>query len=175
MKKVFLLLFVVFSLNTYAQEQLTWHRDINKAIEISKKENKPMMLFFTGSDWCGWCMKLQKEVFKTDEFIQWAKTNVVLVELDFPRRSAQPDSEKTQNMNLQQMFGVRGYPTVFFVKAGEIINGQQNYEQLGNTGYVAGGPKAWLAVADPMVKKFTAYLKTKTKAKAKTKKAKSKS
>ena len=69
---------------------LEWHTDMNKAMKISKKEKKPLMLFFTGSDWCGWCIKLQKEVFFTPKFEKWAKDNVVLVELDFPEeRSSQ--------------------------------------------------------------------------------------
>ena len=78
MKKIALLFAILFlGLSTQAQENQTWHTDINKAIAISKKENKPMFLFFTGSDWCGWCIKLQKEVFKTPEFTAWAKDKVV--------------------------------------------------------------------------------------------------
>lgn len=74
MKKIIItLLFVFASVNIQAQEGLTWHTDINKAIEISRQEQKPLMLFFTGSDWCGWCIRLQNEVFKTPDFIAWAK------------------------------------------------------------------------------------------------------
>ena len=171
MKKIIVtLLLVLGSLSVEAQE-LTWHKDMKKAIEISKKENKPLFLFFTGSDWCGWCIRLQKEVFKTPEFIDWAKKNVVLVELDFPRKSTQSDAEKQQNMELQQVFAVRGYPTVHFVKAGE-LNGKTNFEQLGNTGYVAGGPTAWLNVANPIIQKFTPYAKSSSPKKKKTKTAK---
>ena len=75
------------------------------------------MLFFTGSDWCGWCIRLQKEVLKTPEFNKWANENVILVELDFPRRTAQPDMIKTQNNELQQVFGIQGFPTVYFANA----------------------------------------------------------
>jgi len=171
MKKIIVtLLLVLGSLSVQAQE-LTWHKDVNKAIEISKKENKPLFLFFTGSDWCGWCIRLQKEVFKTPEFIDWAKKNVVLVELDFPRKSTQSDAEKQQNMELQQVFAVRGYPSVYFVKAGE-LNGKTNFEQLGNTGYVAGGPTAWLNIGNPMIQKFTPYAKSSSPKKKKTKTAK---
>jgi protein disulfide-isomerase len=171
MKKIVITLLIVFgSMSIQAQEGLTWHKDMNKAIALSKKENKPLFLFFTGSDWCGWCIRLQKEVFKTPEFTEWAKKNVVLVELDFPRKSAQPEAEKTQNAELQQVFAVRGYPTVWFVKAGE-LNGKTNFEQLGSTGYVAGGPTAWLNVANPIIQKFTPYATTsKSKSKSKSKK-----
>jgi thioredoxin-related protein len=75
-----------------SDEGLVWHTDMNQAIAISQKENKPMMLFFTGSDWCGWCIRLQKEVFLTETFTKWAKENVVLVELDFPRSKPQTDA-----------------------------------------------------------------------------------
>ena len=90
MKKILLIAFLTLtSMSIQAQEELTWHTDMSKATDISIKENKPMFLFFTGSDWCGWCIRLQKEVFKTPEFIKWAKDNVVLVELDFPRKNNQ--------------------------------------------------------------------------------------
>ncbi len=164
MRKIIItLLFVLGSMSIQAQD-LVWHKDMTKAIEISKKENKPLFMFFTGSDWCGWCIRLQKEVFKTPEFTEWAKKNVVLVELDFPRKSAQPEAEKRQNAELQQVFAVRGYPTVWFVKAGE-LNGKTNFEQLGSTGYVAGGPTPWLNVANPIIQKFTPYEKASKKKK----------
>jgi protein disulfide-isomerase len=137
------------SLTIQAQE-LTWQTDLNKAMEISKKSKKPMLLFFTGSDWCGWCIRLQKEVLKTPEFAKWAKDNVVLVELDFPRKTPQSPEIQKQNMDLQQVFAVQGYPTVWFTKATK-KDGKLNFEQLGSTGYVAGGPSAWLAVADKIL------------------------
>ena len=84
-------LLVVAQLGFAQKAALTWHTDINEASAIAKKENKPMMLFFTGSDWCGWCVRLQNEVFRTPEFEAWAKANVILVELDFPR--SKPQSE----------------------------------------------------------------------------------
>jgi len=64
----------------------TWETDLNKAIALSYETKKPIMLFFTGSDWCGWCIRLQNEVFRTETFTKWAEENVILVELDFPRK-----------------------------------------------------------------------------------------
>ena len=153
MKKLFItLLLVVSSMTIQAQEKLTWHTNIDEAIAVSKTENKPLFLFFTGSDWCGWCIRLQKEVLKTPEFEKWAKDNVVLVELDYPRKAAQTPEIKKQNNELQQAFGIQGFPTVVFAK-GTTKNGKVNFEGLGNTGYVAGGPAAWLAVANGFLKK----------------------
>src|SRR5690606_21034927 len=119
---------------------LAWNTDMMKAIDLSIKEKKPLMLFFTGSDWCGWCKRLQAEVFEQAEFQKWAKDNVVLVELDFPRRSALPAALQQQNSELQQMFGVRGYPTVWMVTPTKQEN-NVNFGKLGSTGYVAGGAK----------------------------------
>lgn len=134
-----------------AQEELTWHTDMSKATDISIKENKPMFLFFTGSDWCGWCIRLQKEVFKTPEFIKWAKDNVVLVELDFPRKNNQTEEIKSQNAQLQQQLQVRGYPTVWFVSAAKTAEAKVNLTALGSTGYVAGGPKVWIDGANQII------------------------
>lgn len=150
MKKVILTLFLVLGSLTINAQELTWQTDINKAMEISKKTKKPLLLFFTGSDWCGWCIRLQKEVLKTPEFAKWAKDNVVLVELDFPRRAQQSPELVKQNMELQQVLGVRGYPTVWFVNASK-KEGKVNLEQIGSTGYVAGGPSVWLDGANKIL------------------------
>ncbi len=157
--KTLALLSIIFltSLQLFAQkvakEDIVWHTDLNKAIELSKKENKPMMLFFTGSDWCGWCKKLQKEVFTQSEFKKWAQDNVILVEVDFPSASVPQEEElKTQNRMLQQQFAVRGYPTCFFVKAEKLKDGKINFTQLGQQGYIAGGPVNWINSATVLVK-----------------------
>ncbi|WP_295334649.1 thioredoxin family protein [Flavobacterium sp.] len=150
MKKVILTLFLILGSLTINAQELTWQTDINKAMEISKKTKKPLLLFFTGSDWCGWCIRLQKEVLKTPEFAKWAKDKVVLVELDFPRRAQQSPELVKQNMELQQVLGVRGYPTVWFVNASK-KDGKVNLEQIGSTGYVAGGPSVWLDGANKIL------------------------
>jgi protein disulfide-isomerase len=89
--------------------------------------------------------------------------------LDYPRGVPQSDEIKKQNNELQQAFGIQGFPTVYFAKANVSKEGKVNFEGLGNTGYVAGGPTAWLAVADPFVK--NAKMTPEPKAKTKTKKA----
>ncbi|MFY7944927.1 MAG: thioredoxin family protein [Crocinitomicaceae bacterium] len=157
MKKIFLFAFsfVLFVANSQ-KDELTWHTDLNKATSIAQKEKKPLMLFFTGSDWCGWCHKLQKEVFFQDEFKKWAKDNVVLLEVDFPSRNgeaAQKQSAevKQQNNLLQQQFSVRGYPTVWFVKPEKTKEGKVNLTQLGQTGYVAGGAQNWVDGATSII------------------------
>ncbi|MFV9551892.1 thioredoxin family protein [Algibacter sp. PT7-4] len=154
MKKIIitLTLCVLISGYSFSQERLTWYTDVNTALEVAIKENKKVMLFFTGSDWCGWCKKLQSEVFKTSEFEKWSN-NLVLVELDFPRRTPQDEKIKAQNMQLQSMFKVRGYPAVHFVSPEKLPDGRMNLNNLGKTGYVRGGASKWLEVANNIVKR----------------------
>jgi protein disulfide-isomerase len=149
-KTLITVLLIMGSFAIQAQE-LKWETDINKAIAVSNKSKKPLLLFFTGSDWCGWCIRLQKEVLKTPEFETWAKKNVVLVELDFPRRTPQSEEIKAQNNGMQQAFGVQGYPTVYFATA-KIKGGRPSFTGIGSTGYVPGGPAAFLSVADGILK-----------------------
>ena len=154
MKKLILLLLITFSLNSFSQHtDANWNTDMNKSIELSMKSGKPIILFFTGSDWCGWCKKLVREVFIKSEFEKWAKKNVILVEIDFPRKTKLSAELQKQNRSLQQMFGVRGYPTVWFVQPEKSNDGQVNLTKIGSTGYVAGGPIKWIAAANQILKK----------------------
>ena len=152
MKKISILFVLFFGMQLVQSQELKWHTDVKEAIAIGNKEKKPLMMFFTGSDWCGWCIRLQKEVLLTPEFATWAKANVILVELDYPRRTAQTPEVKQQNGELQQAFGIQGFPTIYFATA-KNIDGKVNFEGLGSTGYVAGGASAWLAVANGILKK----------------------
>ena len=151
MKKVFITLLLVMGSFAVQAQELKWETDINKAIKVSNKTKKPMLLFFTGSDWCGWCIRLQKEVLKTTEFAKWAQANVVLVELDYPRSKPQSEAIKNQNNGLQQIFGIQGFPTIYFATA-KVKGGKPSYTGIGSTGYVAGGTKAWLEVANGILK-----------------------
>ncbi|AMA50118.1 thioredoxin family protein [Flavobacterium covae] len=157
----FLSFFIMsFVLKPTEDKNLKWHTDVKKAVALAKKQDKPLFFFFTGSDWCGWCIRLQKEVFKTPEFEKWAKENVILVELDFPRRTEQTPELKAQNTQLQQLFQVQGYPTVWFVQAQE-KEGKINFQQLGSTGYVAGGPVVWIESANKIITNYISNKKQK--------------
>ena len=118
---------------------LVWHTDILKAQEQSKSSHKPIFAFFTGSDWCGWCKKLQKDVFAKPEFVAWAQKNVILLELDFPRKKQLPPELAQQNAGLQQAFQIQGYPTVwlFYLAKDETAN-KFNIDALGSLGYPGG-------------------------------------
>lgn len=134
------------------EKGVKWETDMSKGIDASIKSGKPMLMFFTGSDWCGWCKKLQREVFFTPEFQKWANENVVLMELDFPRRTSVTPELKKQNGELQQMFGVRGYPTIWFVNPSlNAETNEVNFGKIGKTGYVAGGPSGWIGAAQKIL------------------------
>lgn len=113
-----------------------WLVSMDEAIALSERTGKPIMANFTGSDWCGWCVRLTNDVFSKKEFKQWAEKNVILLEVDFPRRKQLPENIKSQNANLQQTFNVRGYPTVWvFNLKKDQANNQYQIEALGSTGY----------------------------------------
>ncbi len=150
MKKIIIALFLLVGIVSMQAQELKWETNLEAATKVSMKTKKPLMLFFTGSDWCGWCIRLQKEVFTTPEFATWAKANVVLVELDFPRRTPQDEKIKMQNAEMQQLFQVQGYPTVWLVNPTKVKE-KFNLDKLGSTGYVAGGPSAWIAAANQIL------------------------
>jgi protein disulfide-isomerase len=113
-----------------------WHTDWEKAKKLSKTTGRPILADFTGSDWCGWCIRLKKEVFDTPEFGKWAAKNVILLELDFPKRTEQADELKRQNAELARKYEIRGYPTILFI--------DHEGKVLGKSGYLEGGPENWV-------------------------------
>ncbi|MDP0496872.1 MAG: thioredoxin family protein [Verrucomicrobiota bacterium JB024] len=115
-----------------------WVTDYQGALELAKKENRPILLDFTGSDWCGWCKKIDKEIFSTSAFQSYAKDNLVLLYVDFPNGKPQADALKAQNEQLQNKFGVRGFPTLVLLDS----NGKKIWE---NVGYMKGGPDALIS------------------------------
>lgn len=150
MKQLITILLLTITLNLSSQENLNWHTDVNKAIELSIKSNKPLFFFFTGSDWCGWCIKLQKAVFSKPEFEAWANKSVILVELDFPRRTKISESLQKQNRDLANMFGVRGYPTVWFVSP-KPEKENINFVKLGQQGASPLEVKSWITAANKII------------------------
>ncbi len=114
-----------------------WMTNLEEAYAKSKKLNKPIMANFTGSDWCGWCHRLSAAVFLKEDFKKWATKNVILLELDFPRRKSLPAEVQSQNSSLQQAFQVSGYPTIWvFDLDRDPKTKQYSIKALGKTGYV---------------------------------------
>jgi protein disulfide-isomerase len=153
MKSIMLtVLLSVSTLITWSQTAttLSWYTDVSLASQAAAAENKPMLLFFTGSDWCGWCHRLQREVFNTPAFTAWASSDVILVELDFPRNKVLPQNIMEQNQMLQQQFGVQGYPTVWFVNVTKEAD-KLNLAPLSSSGYLQGGPEVWITNAKAII------------------------
>ncbi|MDB6124038.1 MAG: trxA [Pedosphaera sp.] len=138
MKKLILSLLMLGTMfPLLAAEKAEWLTDLPKAKDQAKAENKLVLMDFTGSDWCGWCIKLDKEVFSTPEFAEYAKKNLVLVEVDFPNKKPQSAELKKANEALQEKYKIEGYPTVI------VLNSEG--KKVGELGYGDGGPKAFIA------------------------------
>ncbi len=120
-----------------------WTTDVLAAAASAKDLGRPLLIDFTGSDWCSWCMKLEREVFVTPAFVAWAARHVVLMRADFPKKTQLPKALAEQNDMLAQRFGIKGFPTV------EIIAISGAY--LGSLGYQEGGPDPWIAAASKMM------------------------
>jgi thioredoxin-related protein len=128
----------VFFFGQFACADSAWLNDYKKAQEEAKATNKVLLLNFTGSDWCGWCIKFDREVLSKPQFKDYARDNLVLVELDFPRAKAQTPEVRKQNRDLAQQYEVVGFPTIVVLNS----DGQTLWKF---DGYFPGGPDAFIA------------------------------
>jgi len=109
-----------------------WLDSYEEAVQIAKQTGRPILADFTGSNWCGFCVKLKKEVFDTPSFKSWAAKNVVLLELDFPRPNLQADWIKKQNDQLRSRYEINSYPTILILNSdGGVIGKQGHSSQSG--------------------------------------------
>ena len=121
--------------------ELSQNTVLSAALNQARSENKLVLLDFTGSDWCGWCIKFNKDVLSTDKFAGYAKSKLVLVTLDFPSHKKQDAALKQANQELRKRFGVNGFPTFVLLNSAGKELGRQ-------TGYLRGGPDAFIAKLD---------------------------
>ena len=106
-----------------------WLTDFSKAQAQAKTDHKMVLMDFNGSDWCAPCKALRKNVFSSPEFMEYAKKNLALVDVDFPIHKAVPAAQKEANDALAQKFGVTGYPTVVVLNSdGKEIKKSSGYE-----------------------------------------------
>lgn len=129
-----------------------WLTDLDEGIKVAKAEKKAILVDFTGSDWCGWCIRLKKEVFDQKEFAAATK-DFVLVELDYPQKKQQSAEVKAKNKALSEKFGIEGFPTIMLLDS--------NGEPFAQTGYQAGGPVKYLAHLAELMKDNTSVGKAK--------------
>jgi thioredoxin-related protein len=132
---------VKMAAETSSVEKFEWLTDYKRAQEEAKAANKPLLIEFTGSDWCPPCKQMQKEVLGTAEFQSYAAKNFILLEVDFPRTKEQPHELAAQNMELAQRFEVQGFPCVLVLGS----DGAKLGERVGyDPGEGAAGFIAWL-------------------------------
>jgi len=115
---------------------LNWRTDYRAALVEAKAQQQRVFLFFTGSDWCGWCKALNREILSQPEFRDYANENLILVEVDFPRFKELPSELKKQNELMQRAFQIEGYPTVVVLNA--------KGKEIGRLGYQEGGPRPFV-------------------------------
>lgn len=128
-----LLLSLLLAASTTVAFATEWQTDYKKALAQARAKNKQVLLSFSGSDWCGWCIRLKKEAFDKPAFKNFADKNLVLVDVDFPRAKAQPDAVKKQNDSLQKQYRVEGFPTLVLLDSNGKILGKPH------VGYLEGG------------------------------------
>ena len=117
--------------------EANWKTDFSEAKSLAAEQKRYVLLDFTGSDWCPWCVKMDKEVFAHREFADFAAKNLVLVRLDFPRTKPQPGPEKAQNEELAKKFQIEGYPTY-------VLLDPKGNEVRRQVGYLEGGPGGFI-------------------------------
>ena len=128
-RKPLVVLIVLFALLQTAAAD--WQTDYAKALKMAKEQNKRVLLDFTGSDWCPPCIALRKRVFSNAEFGAYAQKNLILVELDFPRKKEQSEQLKNQNEKLSTQYGVdeKGFPTIILVDpSGKVLREFTGYD-----------------------------------------------
>jgi protein disulfide-isomerase len=129
---------LIFAATGSVQADSSWETDLKKAQEQAKSNNKLVFLDFTGSDWCGYCIRLNRDILSKPAFQDYANKNLVLVEIDFPRAKPQSPDLRKQNQELAQQYEIQGFPTIV------VLNGN------GKTvwrfdGYFPDGPDAFIA------------------------------
>jgi len=141
-----LLFFLTLFCSVLATAQ-DWHKDYYDALKQAKKEDKPIVLVFSGSDWCVPCKKLDKAIWTSEEFKNFSSENYVLYRADFPRKKVNqlPQEQLNQNKKLAERYNTKGYyPLVLVLDKSEQV--------LGKTGYQKIDPKAYIAILNSFLK-----------------------
>jgi thioredoxin-related protein len=119
-----------------------WGTNYEQGQQEAKASNKLVLLDFTGSDWCGWCKILDREIFSQPQFKEYASKNLVLVEVDFPKTKSVAPATREQNERLLMRYQVQGFPTII------VLNSEG--KMVAELGYMQGGPDAFIAVLEKL-------------------------
>ncbi|TCI84385.1 thioredoxin family protein [Tenacibaculum sp. M341] len=127
---LFVIVIVAFISNSFAQEtanHVIWEPTFKEALEKAKSEQKPILIYFTGSDWCGPCIQLDKELFHTEKFETFAKEKMVVYMADFPRnRDLITSDARKINKELSKKYKQTSFPTMVIIDAKGNVLGQKN-------------------------------------------------
>ena len=145
MKKITMALLSMFVLHQVTAAEGEWLTDLSKAREKAKAENKMVFMEFTGSDWCPPCKALRKTVLTSSEFVEYAKKNLVLVEVDFPNQKKQSPELEKANKELAEKFEIDAYPTI-------IILDRDGKQLSKESGYGGEKPKDFIAKIEALKK-----------------------
>lgn len=134
--KLIVVLFLTGLTTLCAQD---WKHSFEEAKEIASKEDKPIILVFQGSDWCAPCIKLDREVWSTNEFQSYAKEHYVMLQADFPRRKKNklPEAQLNANKKLAEQYNRMGvFPLVVVLDKNGNVLGETSYQKMGPKKYI---------------------------------------
>lgn len=134
------------AVKTEAQTGNQWIPNFRMAKKAAAKEGRPIMMFFTGSDWCGYCIQFDKEILKEKAFQDYAQEHLVLLKLDFPKKIKQDEAQKRHNSLLATAYHVGGFPTVVLTDA--------EGRQIARLGYQRGGAASFVAALQKALKSY---------------------
>lgn len=132
-----------------ATEEISWRTNFARAKRDAEREGKPMVLFFTGSDWCGWCKKLDREVFADESFVDRAGEKFVFMKVDFPMHSDLSEGMRSQNERLKAQYNIDGYPTIIIL--------DENQQKVIEAGYQPGGGNKYADFLLKILHNYSAY------------------
>jgi thioredoxin-related protein len=129
----------------FASTDSAWLTDYKKAQQEAKNSNRLLFVNFTGSDWCGYCILLERAILSQPQFKDYASKNLVLLEVDFPRGKTQSAELRNQNATLAQQYQIEGFPTIV------VLNGEGKMVWRFE-GLFTGAPKAFIAELEKLHK-----------------------
>lgn len=130
-------------------KQIIWKKHYSAALKQAKEENKNLLLYFSGSDWCGWCIKFKKNVLDSKDFISYVSDLFVFVKVDFPKKFRLRNSIAKQNASLKNKFQVKSFPTIIIV--------DHNQQEIDRLGYHSGNGKLFGERVFQTLKNFEIY------------------
>jgi len=136
MKKAFLITFLLFSAIGFSQN---WSTNLEEAKALANKENKTILLVFSGSDWCAPCIKLDRNVWQSNEFKSYSTEKLVLLRADFPKKKGNALAEEIKNANLAlaEKYNKEGFfPLVVVLDKNGKVLAKKGYENQNAEKYI---------------------------------------